>query len=133
LLDEYAPDIWSMNTDRSLLVRATLGKPYAKDLEYENDEYRKLLWLRLHQWIFKKAFERLRTFGDTHTARAGILGATLQRPSVPGTTLLVQERTFGSAVVSLVKKQAKKAMGRQVTPASSPATEAATQPTEATR
>jgi hypothetical protein len=133
LLDEYAPSIWGMDTDRSQLSRAKSGGLYAKDLRYEDDEDRKLLWLHLHQWIFARAFERLRTFGDTSAARTGMLGALQRQSSVPGHMFTVLDRAFGSAVLSSIKKQAKNGVARQASPASPTVIEVATPPTEASR
>jgi hypothetical protein len=82
LLQKYAREIWSADVDRSQLLQAGAIEAYAKDLTYEDEEYRKTLHLHMHQWMFAKAFANLRMSGDTDEARAATL-KTLKQQSVP--------------------------------------------------
>ncbi|KAH7088144.1 hypothetical protein FB567DRAFT_579092 [Paraphoma chrysanthemicola] len=93
LLDEYAPDIWGMDADRSLLLVAGSDVAYPKDLVYEDDDDRKMLWMHMHQWIFKRAFDELKKFGNSDDARKKALN-TLAPATVDGA---VQTAIHGSA------------------------------------
>ena len=75
LLDEYAPDIWGMDADRSKLLEPGTNDTYPKNLVYENDDDRKLLWLYLHRWIFAKAFSTLRECGGSDEVERGVVVA----------------------------------------------------------
>tara|TARA_R110002003_G_scaffold121_23_gene10834 strand:- start:445 stop:3300 length:2856 start_codon:yes stop_codon:yes gene_type:complete len=96
LLDEYAPDIWGMDADRSRLLKPGTDHQYPKALVYEADEDRKLIWLHLHQWIFKRAFDELVKFGDTVEARERALDS-LPLTSSDGAAWVVPDRFNGSA------------------------------------
>jgi hypothetical protein len=73
LLAEYAPDIWGMDTDRTRLLLPREYKQYQKQLVYEDDDDRQLLWLHFHRWIFAKAFVVLKDKVDSVEARFLIL------------------------------------------------------------
>jgi hypothetical protein len=90
LLEEYAPSIWAVDADRSNLLQAGELELYPKDLVYEDDDDRKLLWLHIHQFIFIKAFHDLRKFGDSEKGRA----AALYRLPGPSLGSVVPCRTY---------------------------------------
>jgi hypothetical protein len=96
LLDEYAPDIWGMDADRSRLLVAGTNHQYPKALVYEDDEDRKLIWLHLHQWIFKRAFDELVKYGDTEKARERALDS-LPLTTSDGAAWVVPDRFYRPA------------------------------------
>ncbi|KAI8936935.1 hypothetical protein NX059_006164 [Plenodomus lindquistii] len=56
LLDEYAPLYWGLDAPgRTIVEKDSPGPRKGKDLVYEDDEDRKMLWLHLHQLIFLDA------------------------------------------------------------------------------
>lgn len=67
-----------MDANRSLLMSACEAEAYPKDLVYENDEHRPMLWLHLHQWVFIVAFKLLRDKGDSSRGRADVAEALSQ-------------------------------------------------------
>ncbi|CAO2648049.1 Nn.00g089710.m01.CDS01 [Neocucurbitaria sp. VM-36] len=93
LLAEYAPQLWGMDADRSGLLKAGVDDTYMKDLVYEDDEDRKLLWLHLHRWIFAQAFSMLRKWGSSDEVKQGIVAALHHDPS-PANTFKVPERSY---------------------------------------
>jgi hypothetical protein len=93
LLAEYAPDIWGMDTDRTRLLLPREYKQYQKQLVYEDDDDRQLLWLHFHRWIFAKAFVVLKDKVDSVEARFLILSRMRPINSL-GSAFLVPDRTF---------------------------------------
>lgn len=75
LFNEYAPDIWSMDSDRTHLLEPSDRHIYAKHLVYEDDSDRKLLRIYLHQWTFIKAFGLFEEFGCSEEAKTRVLDA----------------------------------------------------------
>jgi hypothetical protein len=93
LLAEYAPDIWGMDADRSRLLMPLEFKQYQKQLVYEDDDDRKLLWLHIHRWMFAKAFVVQKDKVDSREVRIVLLSR--MRPiNSHGSAFLVPDGTF---------------------------------------
>ncbi|KAF2852316.1 hypothetical protein T440DRAFT_516729 [Plenodomus tracheiphilus IPT5] len=72
LLDEYAPHLWGMESDRSFNGQDDAGNVHGKVLVYENDADRKLLWLHLHQLTFLAAIRGMKDFGHNEKIKEGL-------------------------------------------------------------
>ncbi|KAF3036049.1 hypothetical protein E8E12_004651 [Didymella heteroderae] len=51
IFDDYS-HVWSVDADRTKLLNPGTDTLYSKDLFYEEDDDRKVLWIYLHRWIF---------------------------------------------------------------------------------
>ncbi|KAF1842117.1 uncharacterized protein K460DRAFT_420068 [Cucurbitaria berberidis CBS 394.84] len=93
LLYEYAPQIWGMDADRTELLKPGVDDTYVKDLVYEDDEDRKLLWMNIHRWIFARSFKILRQSGSSVEVKQGMIAALNHDNSSPN-IFRVPERLY---------------------------------------
>ncbi|CBX99935.1 hypothetical protein IAQ61_002842 [Plenodomus lingam] len=63
LLRVYASQIWGVCSNRTFLVNAGDGEFYPRDLLFESTESRDFIRALLHQWIFRRAFARVKFHG----------------------------------------------------------------------